>query len=49
MPKVNYVYRITDECYDSIWTSNYRDAVKEQKNMYALGAERVQIAKEYLG
>jgi hypothetical protein len=42
------VYRLTDQDYNNKWESNYRDALKTQKKMYADGAERVEIAKEYL-
>jgi hypothetical protein len=44
----NFVYRITDQDYHNQWAPNYQDALKLQKEMYADGAERVQICKEYL-
>ena len=46
--KNNFVYRITDQDYHNQCAPNYRDALKLQKEMYADGAERVGIAKEYL-
>ena len=48
MQKHNFVYRLTDQDYHNQWASNYRDALKLQKELYADGAERVQICKEYL-
>lgn len=48
MAKQKFVYRVTDQDYNSRWTNNHRDALKVQKQMYADGAERVSIAKEYL-
>jgi len=46
--KNNFVYRITDQDYNNQWTSNYRDALKLQNELYNNGADRVSIAKEYL-
>jgi len=43
-----FVYRITNQDYQNAWESNYKDALKTQKRLYAEGAERVEIVKEYL-
>ncbi|MGB3988169.1 MAG: hypothetical protein WBK67_00530 [Minisyncoccales bacterium] len=48
MARKKFVYRLTDQDYNNQWANNYRDALKVQKQMYADGAERVSIAKEYL-
>ena len=48
MTEKKFVYRITDQDYHNTWESNYKDALKTQKQMYADGAERVEIAKKYL-
>lgn len=43
-----FVYRITDQDCRNMWESNYKDALKTQKSLYAEGAEMVEIVKEYL-
>jgi hypothetical protein len=43
-----YTYRITADDNAPVWESTYRGAVKKQKELYAKGAERIQINKEFL-
>jgi hypothetical protein len=43
-----YTYRITSDDAAPQWRLTYRDATKLQREMYKEGAERVEIAKEYL-
>jgi hypothetical protein len=43
-----YTYRITADDMQPMWKPSYREALKLQKELYAAGAERVQINKEFL-